>query len=201
MAVPPVQAAMPINSPTAESLAEDLLGRKFEELGPDEQRVLERVASGEIEDCDAEELSAVNMTFGQRLADRVAAVGGSWAFIGVFTVVLLGWMLINSKLAGGILPEWDEYPYVFLNLMLSTLAALQAPVIMMSQNRQSQKDRLTAHHDYEVNLRTQLEILRLHRKVDKLFNKMGQLQGKVQDVAVNTEAVVNEVAGVPVATV
>ncbi|WP_225008744.1 DUF1003 domain-containing protein [Novosphingobium percolationis] len=189
---------MPINSPTAESLAEDLLGRKFEELGPEEQRVLERVASGEIEDCDADELAAVNMTFGQRLADRVAAVGGSWGFIIVFAVVLLAWMLVNSRWAAGLVPEWDEYPYVFLNLMLSTLAALQAPVIMMSQNRQSQKDRLTAHHDYEVNLRTQLEILRLHRKIDKLFNKMGQLQGQVGDVAINTEAVVNEVAGLPI---
>lgn len=188
---------MPINSPTPESLAEDLLGRKFEELGPEEQRVLERVASGEIEDCDADELAAVNMTFGQRLADRVAAVGGSWGFIIVFAVVLLAWMLVNSRWAAGLVPEWDEYPYVFLNLMLSTLAALQAPVIMMSQNRQSQKDRLTAHHDYEVNLRTQLEILRLHRKIDKLFNKMGQLQGQVGDVATNTEAVVNEVAGLP----
>ncbi|MCH7628881.1 MAG: DUF1003 domain-containing protein [Proteobacteria bacterium] len=189
---------MPINSPTAESLAEDLLGRKFEELGPEEQRVLERVASGEIEDCDPDELAAVNMTFGQRLADRVAAVGGSWGFIIVFAVVLLAWMLVNSRWAAGLVPEWDEYPYVFLNLMLSTLAALQAPVIMMSQNRQSQKDRLTAHHDYEVNLRTQLEILRLHRKIDKLFNKMGQLQGQVGDVAINTEAVVNEVAGLPI---
>ncbi|WP_225204591.1 DUF1003 domain-containing protein [Novosphingobium huizhouense] len=189
---------MPINAPTAESLAEELLGRNFDDLGVEEQRVLARVASGEIEDCDADELAAVQMTFGQRLADRVAAVGGSWGFIIVFAVVLLAWMLINSKLADGIVPEWDEYPYVFLNLMLSTLAALQAPVIMMSQNRQSQKDRLTAHHDYEVNLRTQLEILRLHRKIDKVFNKLGQLQGQVDDVATNTEAVVNEVAGVPV---
>ncbi len=192
---------MAINSPTAESLAEDLLGRKFDDLGTDEQRVLEHVASGEIEDCDADEAAAVNMTCGQRLADRVAAIGGSWGFIAAFSLVLLAWMVINSKLAAGILPVWDEYPYVFLNLMLSTLAALQAPVIMMSQNRQSQKDRLTAHHDYEVNLRTQLEILRLHRKVDKLFNKMGQLQGQVDDVATNTEAVVNEVAGLPSSSV
>lgn len=195
----PVWAWMPpLSSPSPENLAEELLGRKFDDLGEEEQRVLERIASGEIEDCDADELAAVQMTFGQRLADRVAAVGGSWGFIIFFTVVLVGWMLINSKLADNIVPEWDEYPYVFLNLMLSTLAALQAPVIMMSQNRQSQKDRLTAHHDYEVNLRTQLEILRLHRKIDKVFNKLGQLQGQVDDVATNTEAVVSEVAGVPV---
>ncbi|BEV01383.1 DUF1003 domain-containing protein [Novosphingobium olei] len=178
-------------SPSAESLAEELLGRKFEDLGAEEQRVLERVASGEIEDCDADEVAAVHMTFGQRLADRVAAVGGSWGFIILFSLVLFAWMFVNSPLAHGLVPEWDEYPYVFLNLMLSTLAALQAPVIMMSQNRQSQKDRLTAHHDYEVNLRTQLEIVRLHRKMDKLFNKLGQLEGKVGET---TEAVREQVA-------
>ena len=92
----------------------------------------------------------------------------------------------------------DELHAMGVWLPVSTLAALQAPVIMMSQNRQSQKDRLTAHHDYEVNLRTQLEILRLHRKIDKMFRKLGQIQGQVDDVATNTEAVVSEVAGVPV---
>ncbi|MCW1384408.1 DUF1003 domain-containing protein [Novosphingobium sp. KCTC 2891] len=190
---------MASKSPTPENLAEELLGRNYTDLGAEEQRVLQRVASGEIEDCDADELATVNMTFGDRLADRVAAIGGSWGFIIAFGVVLLGWMLVNSKWAAGLGITWDEYPYIFLNLMLSTLAALQAPVIMMSQNRQSQKDRLTAHHDYEVNLRTQLEILRLHRKMDKIFNKMGQLQGQVDDVATNTEAVVSEVTGVPTA--
>ncbi|OYW46273.1 MAG: hypothetical protein B7Z36_05040 [Novosphingobium sp. 12-63-9] len=188
---------MATKNPTPESLAQDLLGRKYEELGAEEQRVLQRVASGEIEDCDADEVAAVTMTLGDRLADRVAAVGGSWGFIIVFGLVLAGWMLINSKWAAGLGIMWDEYPYIFLNLMLSTLAALQAPVIMMSQNRQSKKDRITAQHDYEVNLRTQLEIVRLHRKFDKLFNKMGQLSGQVEDVAANTEVVVSEVGGVP----
>lgn len=188
---------MATKSPTPESLAQDLLGRKYEELGAEEQRVLQRVASGEIEDCDADELAAVTMTLGDRLADRVAAVGGSWGFIIVFGLVLAGWMLINSKWAAGLGITWDEYPYIFLNLMLSTLAALQAPVIMMSQNRQSKKDRITAQHDYEVNLRTQLEIVRLHRKFDKLFNKMGQLSEQVGDVAANAEAVISEIGGVP----
>lgn len=191
---------MATKSPTPESLAQDLLGRNFDELGPEEQRVLERVASGEIEGCDDDETATVNQTFGDRLADRVASVGGSWGFIIVFALVLVGWMLINSKWAAGLGITWDEYPYIFLNLMLSTVAALQAPIIMMSQNRQSKKDRLTAHHDYEVNLRTQLEIVRLHRKIDKLFNKMGQLSGQVEDVAANTEAVVSEVGGVPFAS-
>jgi uncharacterized membrane protein len=107
-------------------------------------------------------------------------------------------MLINSRIleAFGLHP-FDAYPYIFLNLMLSTLAAFQAPVIMMSQNRQARKDRISNRHDYEVNLRTTVEILRLHRKIDRLFNKMGQLHGEVQEVSDKTEAVVNEAAPEP----
>lgn len=186
--------AMHLKAP--EALAQELLGRNFDELGEEEQRVLQRVASGNLIGLDAEELAAVNASLGDRLADRVAAVGGSWGFIIFFSVVLLAWMLVNSRWAAGLGLTWDEYPYIFLNLMLSTLAALQAPIIMMSQNRQSAKDRITARHDYEVNLRTQLEIVRVHRKLDGLFNKLGQIEGEVKDVATNTEAVVTEVAGV-----
>jgi uncharacterized membrane protein len=104
------------------------------------------------------------------MADRVAAVGGSWGFIIAFAVVLLSWMIINSDLLTVMgLKPFDGYPFIFLNLMLSMLAAIQAPIIMMSQNRQAAKDRIAARHDYEVNLRTQLEILRLSRKVDRLM--------------------------------
>lgn len=108
-------------------------------------------------------------TLGDRLADRVAAVGGSWGFITAFAVILFSWMLVNSRAveALGFAP-FDKYPFIFLNLMLSTLAAVQAPIILMSQNRQAAKDRITARHDYEVNLRTQLEILRLSRKIDRM---------------------------------
>lgn len=153
---------------TPEELAEELLGRNFAELGAEEQRVLCRIASGTVIGLDADELAATHATRADRLADRVAAVGGSWGFIMAFAVVLLGWMLLNSAIlqALGIRP-FDGYPYIFLNLMLSMLAAIQAPVIMMSQNRQADKDRITARHDYEVNLRTQLEIIRLHRRFDR----------------------------------
>jgi uncharacterized membrane protein len=153
---------------TPEELAEELLGRNFAELGGEEQRVLCRIASGTVIGLDADELAATHATRADRLADRVAAVGGSWGFIMAFAVVLLGWMLLNSTIlqALGIRP-FDGYPYIFLNLMLSMLAAIQAPVIMMSQNRQADKDRITARHDYEVNLRTQLEIIRLHRRFDQ----------------------------------
>ena len=177
-----------------EALAEELLGRPLEELDEEEQRALTRVASTDIElDPDEEEFR--NTTFGDRLADRVASVGGSWSFIMVFTVVLLGWMLLNGPLSKVDGVVWDAYPFVFLNLVLSTLAAFQAPVIMMSQNRQAKKDRITNRHDYEVNLRTTVEILRLHRKIDRLFNKMGQLHGEVQEVSEKAEVVVSEVVG------
>jgi uncharacterized membrane protein len=104
------------------------------------------------------------MTFGQRLADRVA----SWTFILIFCLILLVWIGLNSFIllhrGGG----FDPYPYILLNLMLSMIAALQAPVIMMSQNRQTVKDRLDAAHDYEVNLKAELEIMSLHEKLDSL---------------------------------
>lgn len=161
-----------------EALAHEILGRSIDELDAEERAVLHRVATGEIVGPDADEKAAVEVSFGDRMADRVAAVGGSWAFIGGFSLVLLGWMLINSRVAEqmGFAP-FDGYPFIFLNLMLSTLAALQAPIIMMSQNRLAKKDRVTARHDYEVNLRTTIELLRLHRKIDRIFNKLGQLDG------------------------
>lgn len=115
------------------------------------------------------------LSFGDRLADRVAAIGGSWAFIIGFAIVILGWTGLNTF----VLTRWgsggfDPYPYVFLNLVLSMVAALQAPVIMMSQNRQADKDRLAAQHDYEVNLKSEIEIMALHDKVEQL--RSGELR-------------------------
>jgi uncharacterized membrane protein len=150
-------------------LARDLLGREFDDLEADEQRVLRRVASGSFTGRDADELAQGHETRGDRLADRVAEIGGSWRFIIGFGVVLMVWVVLNSgalELLG--LGSFDAYPFIFLNLMLSMLAAVQAPIILMSQNRQARKDRITARHDYEVNLRTQLEILRLAHRVEKL---------------------------------
>jgi uncharacterized membrane protein len=158
---------------TPEQLAEDLLGRMFNELDAEEQRVLQRICSGAITGPDAHEDAALHATFADRLADNVAAVGGSWGFIIAFGVVLFGWILINSSILEffGLHP-FDGYPFIFLNLILSMLAAIQAPVIMMSQNRQSDKDRITARHDYEVNLRTQLEIIRVHKRLDQLLERL-----------------------------
>ena len=107
-------------------------------------------------------------TFGQRLADQVAAFGGSWTFISIFAVILLSWVLLNTLILARHGSSFDPYPYILLNLFLSMLAAVQAPVILMSQNRQGVKDRLDAAHDYEVNLKAELEILSLHEKLDEL---------------------------------
>lgn len=109
------------------------------------------------------------LTFGQRVADKVASFGGSWTFIICFGAFLLTWMMLNVLLATG---AYDPYPFILLNLMLSALAALQAPVIMMSQNRQSSKDRLQADLDYQVNLKAELEVAQLHNKVDRIYEEM-----------------------------
>jgi uncharacterized membrane protein len=106
-------------------------------------------------------------TTGQKVADRVAAFGGSWTFIIIFAAVLLSWVALNSYVLARRGDAFDPFPYILLNLFLSMLAAIQAPVIMMSQNRQAVKDRLDAAHDYEVNLKAELEILSLHEKMDE----------------------------------
>ena len=108
------------------------------------------------------------LTFGQRVADKVASFGGSWTFIIIFGAILLSWVLLNSFILARRGDSFDPYPYILLNLFLSMLAAIQAPIIMMSQNRQAAKDRLDAAHDYEVNLKAELEILSLHEKLDEL---------------------------------
>jgi uncharacterized membrane protein len=110
------------------------------------------------------------MTFGDKLADSVAHFGGSWTFIMVFGGILVGWMIINTVILSS--PKnFDPYPFILLNLVLSTLAALQAPIIMMSQNRQAEKDRMQAQQDYEINLMAEVEIRDLHDKLDALRYK------------------------------
>lgn len=111
-------------------------------------------------------------TFGQKLADKVAEFGGSWTFIIFFGVCLFSWVILNTVILSA--QAFDPYPYIFLNLLLSMIAALQAPIIMMSQNRQAVKDRLAAKHDYEVNLKAELEIVALHDKLDGL--RTGQIE-------------------------
>lgn len=159
---------------TVDDLAMELLGKSSDALSAAERRVLERIHKRETTQ-DIGVVHEESATFGERLSDHVAAVGGSWGFIIAFTVVLFGWMILNSQILNRMGMAFDPYPFIFLNLLLSTLAAVQAPIIMMSQNRQANKDRKAAAHDYEVNLRAELEILRLHEKVNHLIEQVGTL--------------------------
>lgn len=149
-----------------EQLSKDLLGCAYADLTPVQRSVIDLIATEAPTDLD-DRLKHDDRTRGQRLADRVAEVGGSWAFIIGFGVALTLWMGWNILTRGFDL-AFDPYPFIFLNLMLSMLAAIQAPIIMMSQNRAAQRDRRAAEHDYIVNLRAELEIMHLHDKVDAL---------------------------------
>ena len=147
--------------------AERFLGKGEKALTRRERRVLQQSIGKKSLSLDANAVFDENSTFGQRLADQVAAFGGSWSFLIIFAAALLTWVAINVVLRGG---APDPYPFIFLNLLLSMVAAVQAPVIMMSQNRQAAKDRLITGHDYECNLKAEIEIMALHDKVDQMRN-------------------------------
>ena len=145
-------------------LSLELLSQPYDALTDVQRRVIDLILTETPSDEPDE---GDESTFWTRLADRVAAIGGSWGFIGGFGLALFLWMGLNLALTP-FKHAFDPYPFIFLNLMLSTLAAIQAPVIMMSQNRQAAKDRKTAEHDYAVNLRAELEIMRVIDKLDAL---------------------------------
>lgn len=151
-------------------------------LDETERRVLGKFVNRQTVSHDVEREHAETATLGARLADRIASFGGSWSFIGLFFAVLAAWMLYNVETS----PPFDPYPFILLNLVLSCLAAIQAPIILMSQNRQAEKDRLHAKADYEVNLKAELEILALHEKLDALreraWEDLLQLQRRQLDL-------------------
>jgi uncharacterized membrane protein len=149
-------------------LAKKVFSVGLDGLSERERRVIKHVAERLHISRNTNRQFEEKLTFGQRLADRVAAFGGSWTFIIIFGAVLLTWVVLNTVILTRRGDAFDPYPYILLNLFLSMIAALQAPVIMMSQNRQASKDRLDAAHDYEVNLKAELEILGLHEKLDTL---------------------------------
>jgi uncharacterized membrane protein len=140
-------------------------GKAEADLDAAERRVLATTVDRSPLSRDVNETFAEELTFGQRLADRVAAIGGSWTFILAFAAFLTVWTLLNLTLGRS---AFDPFPFIFLNLLLSMLAAIQAPLIMMSQNRQAAKDRVNAAHDYEVNLKAEIEIMALHDKLDHM---------------------------------
>jgi uncharacterized membrane protein len=119
-------------------------------------------------------------SLGEIMADRLADFGGSWLFIGIFCGVLAAWIVLNT--AAMVMKPFDPYPYIFLNLILSCLAAMQAPVILMSQNRQEARDRIQAEHDYRINLKAELEIRHLHEKIDHLLMNQWQRLMEIQQI-------------------
>jgi uncharacterized membrane protein len=162
-----VKAGPPPLDGAHDAWAAALLGRPFAELDARTQRVARHV--GQRRPISAQPAAdAAPATRGQRAADAVAAFGGSWTFVGLFAATMLVWVALNAVLLGLHGSTFDPYPFILLNLFLSMLAAVQAPIILMSQNRQSEKDRITAAHDYEINLKAELEIMLLHDKLDQL---------------------------------
>lgn len=147
---------------------ERLLGRPSESLDARTLKVAQHIAKRKHISRNLEDASATQPTLGQRAADAVAKFGGSWTFVGLFTATMLTWVVLNAVLLSMRGSTFDPYPYILLNLFLSMLAAIQAPIILMSQNRESERDRIRGEHDYEVNLKAELEIMLLHEKMDLL---------------------------------
>jgi uncharacterized membrane protein len=146
-------------------LAEQLQKSGFDKFSERERRVLTHIAMRRYVTQDVNRALQQKQTAGDRWADRVAGLGGSWTFIALFCGCLLIWVVLNTAV---LVRSFDPYPYIFLNLILSMVAAIQAPVILMSQNRQAARDRLAAGLDYEINLKAEIEIMALHEKLDHI---------------------------------
>ena len=153
-------------------------------LGNIEQTVLDNLALDKtLSDKLMQEEQVSHFTFGQRVADRIATFGGSWTFILSFLFILISWIILNSLVL--IRKPFDPYPFILLNLVLSCIAALQAPIIMMSQNRQEEKDRSRARNDYMINLKSEMEIRMLHEKIDHLIINQQETLLEIQQVQID----------------
>jgi uncharacterized membrane protein len=157
-----------------------LLETEKGELTEMDKEVLESLEKHEILSSHVDQEYESDLTFGERLSDRIATFGGSWKFLILFGCVLFFWLLINSVFL--FFKPFDPFPYILLNLILSCLAAVQAPVIMMSQNRQEAKDRLRASHDYQINLKAELEIRNLHQKIDHILSRQWERLVEIQEI-------------------
>ncbi len=158
----------------------DLLASERGELSELDRQVVESLAREETVARDVEAAWEDKRTFGERAADVVADFGGSWNFIGLFFAVLVVWMAFNIWAVTR--EVFDPYPFILLNLVLSCVAAIQAPIIMMSQKRQEAKDRLRSENDYRVNLKAELEIRHLHEKIDHLINRQWERLAEIQQI-------------------
>lgn len=166
-------------------LARQLLDSGLTGLSEREQRIILHIAKRLHVARNVNSLLEEQQTFGERLADRVAQLGGSWGFITIFTGMLIVWVVANTIVLRSVGGGFDPYPYIFLNLILSMVAALQAPVILMSQNRQAARDRLAASLDYEINLKAEVEIMALHDKLDRI--RVEHLEGMLRDLTQRVE--------------
>jgi len=160
-------------------LARQLLQSGLTNLSEREQRVILHIAKRLHVARNVNSVLEEEQTLGERIADRVAQFGGSWTFIIIFMCMLGAWVVVNSVVLAGFGGGFDPYPYIFLNLVLSMVAALQAPVILMSQNRQAVRDRIAASLDYEVNLKAEIEIMALHEKLDLI--RVDPIEGVLRD--------------------
>ena len=147
---------------------EKLFNSEYEKLTKQEKHVAHHITERTPISTNIVQDYSEQLTFGQKMADKVASFGGSWIFISIFACVMVIWIIMNSFILIKLNSSFDPYPYILLNLVLSMLAAIQAPIILMSQNRQAYKDRLNTEHDYEVDLKAELEIIGLHEKIDSL---------------------------------
>ena len=166
------------------SYVSQLLTRERGELTRLEHDVVKSLADHETLAENTEAEYAERRTLGERMSDRLASFGGSWTFISLFGVVLLAWMGFNIVFAGA--SQFDPYPFILLNLVLSCLAAIQAPIIMMSQKRQEAKDRLRSENDYRVNLKAELEIRHLHEKMDHMLTHQWERLAEIQQIQLET---------------
>src|SRR5436190_3814520 len=160
----------------------EVLQEEIGELSALDQEVIESLHQHEILASNIEEQFERKLTFGERLSDHIASFGGSWRFIIFFGAVLFGWIILNGIFL--LNRAFDPYPFILLNLILSTLAAIQAPIIMMSQNRAESRDRLRAENDYKVNLKAELEIRHLHEKIDHLLRKQYNRLFEIQQIQI-----------------
>src|SRR5436309_11010392 len=160
----------------------EVLEDEIGELSALDQEVVESLEQHEILSSDISKQFEKKLTFGERLSDHIASFGGSWRFIILFGAVLFGWIILNAILL--LNRGFDPYPFILLNLILSCLAAIQAPIIMMSQNRAEARDRLRAENDYKVNLKAELEIRHLHEKIDHLLRKQYNRLFEIQQIQI-----------------
>jgi len=160
---------------------EELLRQERGELTKLDREVARSLAEGNMVSANVEESYDENRTLGERLSDMLAAFGGSWPFLICFGLGLGVWILINAVRGA---QAFDPYPYILLNLILSCIAAVQAPIIMMSQRRQEAKDRLRSLNDYRVNLKAELEIRHLHEKLDHLITRQWERLAEIQELQI-----------------